>query len=87
MKVAHSSAYAMHSGSTKMYHILREHYWWRGMKNDVVEFVSRCLICQQVKAEHQRSAGLLQSLPNPLVEMGENHDGFYGRTTALPEWL
>ena len=56
---AHSSVYAMHPGSTKMYHTLREHYWWRGMKKDVAEFVSRCLICQQVKAEHQRPARLL----------------------------
>ena len=24
---------------------------------------------------------------DPLVEMGENHDGFYGRTAALSEWL
>ena len=59
MEEAHSSAYAMHPESTKMYHTLREHYWWRGMKKDVVEFVSRCLICQQVKAEDQRPAGLL----------------------------
>ena len=36
------------------------------MKKDVAEFVSRCLICQQVKAEHQRPAGLLRSLPIPL---------------------
>ena len=35
------------------------------MKKDVAEFVSRCLICQQVKAEHQRPAGLLQSLLIP----------------------
>ena len=27
MVEAHSSAYAMHPGSTKMYHTLREHYW------------------------------------------------------------
>ena len=27
MEEAHSSAYAMHPGSTKMYHTLREHYW------------------------------------------------------------
>ena len=59
MEKVHSSAYAMHLGSTKMYHTLREHYWWRGMKKDVVEFVSRCLICQQVKAKHQRPTGLL----------------------------
>ena len=65
MEEAHSSSYAMHPGSTKMYHTLREHYWWRGMKKDFAEFVSRCLICQQVKAEPQRPVGLLQSLPIP----------------------
>ena len=27
MEEAHSSAYAMHPGGTKMYHTLREHYW------------------------------------------------------------
>ena len=32
MEEAHSFAYAMHPGSTKMYHTLREYYWWRGMR-------------------------------------------------------
>ena len=32
MEEAYSSAYAMHPGSTKMYHTLKEHYWWKGMK-------------------------------------------------------
>ena len=35
MEEANSSAYAMHSGSTKMYHTLQEHYWWKGMKRDI----------------------------------------------------
>ena len=52
MEEAHSSAYAMHPGSTKMYHTLREHYWWKGMKKEITDFVSSCLTCQQVKAEH-----------------------------------
>ena len=65
MEEAHSSAYAMHPGSTKMYRTLKEHYWWKGMKRDIAEFVSRCLTCQQVKAEHQKPTGLLQSLPIP----------------------
>ena len=43
---AHSSAYAMHPGSTKMYNTLREHYWWTGMKKEFADFVSRCLTCQ-----------------------------------------
>ena len=52
MEEAHSSAYAMHPGSTKMYRTLKEHYWWNGMKKEIASFVSRCLTCQQVKAEH-----------------------------------
>ena len=65
MEEAHSSAYVMHPGSTKMYRTLRDHYWWRGMKTEIAEFVSRCLTCQQIKAEHQKPAGLLQPLPVP----------------------
>ena len=32
------------------------------MKRHVGDFVRRCLTCQQVKAEHQRPAGILQAL-------------------------
>ena len=60
---AHSSAYAMHPGSTKMYRTLKEYYWWSGMKREVAEYVSKCLVCQQVKAERQKPSGLLQPLP------------------------
>ncbi|GJX48848.1 putative reverse transcriptase domain-containing protein [Tanacetum coccineum] len=35
-------------------------YWWPGMKMDVVVYVSKCLTCLKVKAEHQRPSGLLQ---------------------------
>ncbi|KAI5335151.1 hypothetical protein L3X38_025284 [Prunus dulcis] len=51
LEEAHSSAFAMHPGSTKMYHTLREHYWWPFMKKEIAEYVRKCLICQQVKAE------------------------------------
>ena len=62
---AHSSAYAMHPCSTKMYRTLKEYYWWSGMKREVAEYVSKCLVCQQVKAERQKPSGLLQPLPIP----------------------
>ena len=31
----------------------------------VIEFLARCIECQQVKVEHQHPAGLLQPLPIP----------------------
>ena len=35
------------------------------MKKDVVRFVEKYLMCQLVKAEHQRPAGILQPLEIP----------------------
>ena len=58
----HCSRFVVHPGGTKMYHDLRRQYYWSGMKRHVGDFVQRCLTCQQVKAEHQRPAGLLQPL-------------------------
>ena len=65
MEESHYSTYAMHLGSTKMYLTIKENYWWSGMKRDIADFVARCLVCQQVKAEHQRPSETLQSLPIP----------------------
>ena len=46
---ARGSRYSIHPGSTKMYHQLKQIYWWDGMKKEIVEYVSRCLHCQHVK--------------------------------------
>ena len=35
------------------------------MKREVVDFVAMCLVCQQVKVEHQKPSGTLQSLDIP----------------------
>ncbi|KAA0047082.1 pol protein [Cucumis melo var. makuwa] len=43
LTAAHSSPFTMHPGSTKMYRDLRCVYWWRNMKREVADFVSRCL--------------------------------------------
>ncbi|GJW72599.1 putative reverse transcriptase domain-containing protein [Tanacetum coccineum] len=52
--------YFVHPGDDKMYYDLRDRYWWSGMKKDIAVYVSKCLICLKVKAEHQRPFGLLQ---------------------------
>ncbi|GJY16096.1 putative reverse transcriptase domain-containing protein, partial [Tanacetum coccineum] len=60
MDEAHTSRYSIHPGADKMYYDLRDLYWWPGMKRDVAEYVSRCLTCSKIKAEHQKPSGLLQ---------------------------
>ncbi|GJX55496.1 putative reverse transcriptase domain-containing protein [Tanacetum coccineum] len=35
MKEAHKTRYYVHLGADKMYHDLRDMYWWPGMKRDI----------------------------------------------------
>jgi hypothetical protein len=47
---AHTSRYSIHLGSIKMYHHLRQQFWWTRMK---------------VKADYMKPGGLLQPLSIP----------------------
>nr|GEZ10622.1 reverse transcriptase domain-containing protein [Tanacetum cinerariifolium] len=38
---------------------MKKLYWWLDMKADISTYVSKCLTCAKVKAEHQRPSGLL----------------------------
>nr|GEU32675.1 putative reverse transcriptase domain-containing protein [Tanacetum cinerariifolium] len=60
MDEAHKSKYSIHPGVDKMYYDLRDRYWWPGINKDIAVYVSRCLTCLKVKAEHQSPSGLLQ---------------------------
>nr|GFC91522.1 retrotransposon protein, putative, Ty3-gypsy subclass [Tanacetum cinerariifolium] len=80
---AHSSLFSVHLGSTKMYHDLKQHFWWSGMKRDVATFVSRCLICQQVKIKHQRASGLLQPLDIPDYSVSKLAETFQQEIVQL----
>ncbi|GKE92910.1 putative reverse transcriptase domain-containing protein [Tanacetum coccineum] len=44
----------------------KDRYWWPRMKKDTAEYVSMCLTCLKVKAEHQRPSGLLQQPEIPV---------------------
>ncbi|XP_070034492.1 uncharacterized protein [Nicotiana tomentosiformis] len=39
LQEAQSSRHSIHPGAAKMYHDLRQHYWWRKMKKYIVEDV------------------------------------------------
>ncbi|GKB69388.1 putative reverse transcriptase domain-containing protein [Tanacetum coccineum] len=59
MHESHKSKYSIHPGSDKMYQDMKKLYWWPNMKVDIATYVSKCLTCAKVKAEHQRPSGLL----------------------------
>ncbi|GJR59285.1 putative reverse transcriptase domain-containing protein [Tanacetum coccineum] len=62
MNEAHATRYSIHPRADKMYYDLRCLYSWPGKKKDIAMYVSKCLTCSKVIAEHQKPSGLLQQL-------------------------
>ena len=83
MEEAHSSAYVMHPGSTKMYKTLKEHYWWNGMKKEIASFVSRCLTVSSSRASEAHEEDTVT--PYSSMEMGKDYYGFFDRSSTDSE--
>jgi hypothetical protein len=58
--------YMAHPAFTKMREDLKPLFFWKGMKADIVNYVARCLECQQVKVEHRHPTILQQ--PHAIPE-------------------
>nr|GEX83287.1 putative reverse transcriptase domain-containing protein [Tanacetum cinerariifolium] len=56
---SHKLKYSIHPGSDKIYQDMKRLYWWPNIKADITTYVSKCMTCAKVKAEHQRPLGLL----------------------------
>nr|GEV52309.1 reverse transcriptase domain-containing protein [Tanacetum cinerariifolium] len=65
MHESYKSKYYVHPGFDKMYQDMKLLYWWPTMKADIATYVSKCLTCLRVKAEHQKPSGLLVQLEIP----------------------
>nr|GEW01776.1 retrotransposable element Tf2 [Tanacetum cinerariifolium] len=59
MHESHKSKYSIYLGLKKMYRDIKKLYWWPNRKANIATYVSKCLTCVKVKAEHQRQSGLL----------------------------
>nr|GEV03280.1 putative reverse transcriptase domain-containing protein [Tanacetum cinerariifolium] len=51
------SKYSVYPSLDKMYQDMKQLYWWPNMKADIATYVSKCLTCIRVKAEHQKPSG------------------------------
>ena len=67
---AHCSAYSIHPGGTKMYQD-KQIFWWNNMKREIAYYIACCNVCNLVKAEHQKPAGMLQPLEVPYWKWEE----------------
>jgi hypothetical protein len=61
----HNVSYVGHPGYQKIVAAVKSYYFWPGMKREIVEYITRCMECQKVKAKHRHPTGLLQPLPIP----------------------
>ncbi|GJS55361.1 putative reverse transcriptase domain-containing protein [Tanacetum coccineum] len=59
MHESHKSKYSIYPGSEKMYQDMKKLYWWPNMKANIATYVTKCLTCAKIKAEHQRPSRLL----------------------------
>ncbi|GJX47222.1 putative reverse transcriptase domain-containing protein [Tanacetum coccineum] len=83
MHESHKSKYSIHPGSDKMYQDMKKLYWWPNMKANIATYVSKCLTCARVKAEHQRPSGLLVRIK--FLEVTPEGFGYYlGHEYGIP---
>ena len=87
LEEAHFAAYSVHPGATKMYHSIRDLYWWDGLKKDVADYVAKCLTCQQVKARTSEAFGVIATVTHSRVEMGHDCHEFCEWFTSYVKWL
>ncbi|WVZ83445.1 hypothetical protein U9M48_030591 [Paspalum notatum var. saurae] len=73
---AHTSMFTIHPGSNKMYQDLKQKFWWTRMKWEIAKYVSECDVCQRVKADHLKPAGMLQPLAVPAWKWEDIHMDF-----------
>nr|GEX81944.1 retrotransposon protein, putative, Ty3-gypsy subclass [Tanacetum cinerariifolium] len=73
MDEADAMRYSIHPGADKMYHDLRDVYWWPGMKRDVATHISKCLTCSKAKFEENQLIGpkMVQKTTNKVVLIKE----------------
>ncbi|GJT16098.1 putative reverse transcriptase domain-containing protein, partial [Tanacetum coccineum] len=71
MHESYKSKYSVHPGSDKIYQDMKQLYWWPNMKADIATYVSKCLTCLRVKAEHQKPSALLVQPEISSIEVGQ----------------
>ena len=65
MDEIHRTPYFRHIGYQKKITTTSKQQCWHGIKKDIVEYIYRCQMCQQVKVVHQHVTSPLQTFPIP----------------------
>jgi hypothetical protein len=90
MREIHDAPTGGHLGREKTYSRLTAAVYWRGVYDDVRDYVRSCVSCAKNKANNQSPAGLLQPLPIPARRWETISMDFIGplpKTAAGHDWL
>jgi len=61
----HDHVLAGHLGQNKTLELIRRHYTWPNIRDDIQKFCKSCVICMRSKLQRHRLYGSLQQLPIP----------------------
>ncbi|MCO5571313.1 hypothetical protein L7F22_025051 [Adiantum nelumboides] len=65
MQESHEPPYADHRSAQPTIQAMELYFYWPTMRQDVSDYISKCLTCQKVKYDRHKAFGLLQPLPIP----------------------
>ena len=65
MKEHHDVPLIGHVGVHRTVDHIKRAFWWKGLWGDVGQYVRSCPVCQLMKSDHRKKAGLLQPIPLP----------------------
>ncbi|MCO5593344.1 hypothetical protein L7F22_047355 [Adiantum nelumboides] len=65
MYKSHAPPYAGHRGIQGTLRAIETYFYWPTMKRDILDYVSKCVVCQKTKFDRGKQPGLLQPLPIP----------------------
>ena len=65
MNECHDNKLAGHVGKDKTIELVSRNFYWPKMHDEIMKYVSTCLLCQSNKPSNQSPSGLLQPLPIP----------------------
>ena len=62
LKENHDLVDVGYPGQQRMLELIKQNYWWPGLKEDVKKYIQGYFKCQQNKVQHQKKAGELHPL-------------------------
>ena len=83
LQVYHSDPLSGHFGVQRAYLKIKNKYWWRNMKQSIMQYIQSCLPCQQYNISRSKKPSRLQPIPppeGPFQIIGMNYCGPFKQT-------